>query len=157
MNLSERIRSIESTVTSRLAWAPPLMARFVVGWVFLWAGWGKLNNLPAVIGYFDSLGIPLANVQAPFVSGLEFVGGAMLLAGIAVRYISFPLIGTMVVAILTAKRAEVGGLSDLFSLSEFLYIVLLAYLIVAGAGAVALPRVFGFRPTTEEARHATAH
>ncbi len=27
------------------SWFPPLFARIVVGWVFMWSGWTKLNNL----------------------------------------------------------------------------------------------------------------
>ena len=31
------------------AWLGPLVARVTVGWVFMWSGWGKLNNLPQII------------------------------------------------------------------------------------------------------------
>ena len=27
-------------------WLPPLVARIVVGWIFLWSGWGKFMVLP---------------------------------------------------------------------------------------------------------------
>ena len=39
-------------------WAPPLVARIVVGWVFLWSGWGKLNALPQITENFRSWNIP---------------------------------------------------------------------------------------------------
>jgi putative oxidoreductase len=39
-------------VAKHLGSLAPLFARIVVGWVFLWSGWGKLNNLPAMIENF---------------------------------------------------------------------------------------------------------
>jgi putative oxidoreductase len=35
-----------------LSWLPPLVARITVGWVFLWSGWGKLNDVPTVVENF---------------------------------------------------------------------------------------------------------
>ena len=35
-------------VAGHLTWLGPLFARIVVGWVFLWSGWGKLHNLAQV-------------------------------------------------------------------------------------------------------------
>ena len=45
-------------VTARFAWLGPLLARITVGWVFLWAGWGKLGALPLVIENFRGWGVP---------------------------------------------------------------------------------------------------
>ncbi len=45
-------------------WLPPLFARIVVGWVFMWSGWTKLDNLyptpdfPGMISRFAEWGIP---------------------------------------------------------------------------------------------------
>ena len=63
----------------------PLFARNVTGWVFLWSGWGKLQNLPAMIQNFTDWGIPLPHILTPFVSGLEFVGGILLIIGLFTR------------------------------------------------------------------------
>ena len=52
-----------------------------MGWVFLWSGWGKLNDLPTVTENFVGWGIPAAHLLAPFVSGVEFFGGLFLLLG----------------------------------------------------------------------------
>jgi putative oxidoreductase len=41
-------------IAQHLGSLAPLFARIVVGWVFLWSGWGKLNNLPAMIENFAS-------------------------------------------------------------------------------------------------------
>ena len=45
-------------VAQHLGSLAPLFARIVVGWVFLWSGWGKLNNLPAMIENFASWAYP---------------------------------------------------------------------------------------------------
>jgi putative oxidoreductase len=45
-------------IASYFTWLPPLVARIVVGWVFLWSGWGKLNALPQITENFRSWNIP---------------------------------------------------------------------------------------------------
>lgn len=112
----------------------PLFARLAIGWVFLWAGYGKLGNLTHVIGYFESLGIPFASVQAPFVAVLELLGGLALILGVATRVFSFLLASTMVVALLTAHISEINVFSDLFKIFEFVYILVFLFLIFKGAG-----------------------
>ena len=115
-----------------------LLARVSVGWVFVESGWGKLHNLPKVIEYFQSLGVPAAGFQAPMVAMTELVGGACLLLGLAARLTSIPLTATMVVAILTAKRAEINGLSDLFGMEEYLFILIFLWVIFSGPGRVSI-------------------
>lgn len=120
----------------RIEWAAPLLARFTVGVVFVESGWGKLHHLDKVIGFFQSLGIPAAEYQAPFVAGVELVAGALILIGLATRLAAIPLIGTMIVAIITAKKDDISGWTDIFGFSEFLYIVLLIWILLSGPGKV---------------------
>jgi len=56
-------------------------------------------------------------------------------------FASVPLIGIMLVAIRTAKWEDVSGLGSLFGLSEVLYIVLLIWLVIKGAGSLSMDRV----------------
>ena len=132
------IRGLVRAIADRLQWLPPTLARVTVGWIFLWSGWGKLHNLDSVIEFFGSLGIPHPELQAPFASATELVCGTLVLAGLFTRIASVPLIITMIVAIVTAQRENVGGLGDLFGLVEWLYIVLLITLGVTGAGPLSL-------------------
>lgn len=137
----ERLRSIHGwiiAIARRLTWLPPLAARVTVGAVFVSTGWGKLHNLDRVIEFFQSLGIPAAEYQAPFVAATEFSCGLLLVAGLATRFAAVPLIVTMLVAISTALWPDLEGVIDLFGKEEFLFIVLLGWLAVAGAGAVSL-------------------
>lgn len=118
-----------------------LIARVSAGTIFVESGWGKLHNLEKVTDFFTQLGIPFANIQAPFVAGVELVAGAMVLVGLFARVASVPLIGTMVVAILTAKMSDVAGLSDLFMLSEFLLILVFLWIFTSGAGKFSLDQL----------------
>lgn len=136
MVLSARAFVLE--VAGGLAWLPPTVARLGIGWIFVQSGWGKLHNLPKVIEYFTSLGIPAPQLQAPFVAGVEFVGGLLVLAGLFTRVGSVPLAATMVVALLTAKRADIASAADLFGTAEFLYLLGLGYLAAFGAGPISL-------------------
>jgi len=118
----------------------PTMARFVVGYVFLLSGWGKLHDLDSVAGYFTELGIPAPGFQAVLASTSEFVCGALLLAGFATRLAVVPLIVTMIVAIRTALWADIDSLITLFGKAEFLYIALLIWLGTTGPGPLSIDR-----------------
>lgn len=116
----------------------PLLARASVGAIFFASGSGKLKNLDRVVEFFRSLGIPAPQLQAPFIAGLELLGGAALILGVFTRFFSFELACTMVVAIATARWAEVDGVVPLLSLNEFTYLALLLWLVLSGPGSFSL-------------------
>jgi len=126
------------TVAAHLAFLPPLLARVVVGAVFASTGWGKLHNLEQVTGFFRDLGIPSPELLTPFVAGTELVCGTLILVGLAARLAAVPLIVTMLVAIRTAVWPDASGVLDLFGKVEALYVVLFAWIAVAGPGPVSL-------------------
>jgi putative oxidoreductase len=126
-------------VASHLQWLPPLFARIVVGWVFLWSGWGKLHDLPAVTQNFIGWGIPFPHLLTPFVSGVEFFGGLFLLVGFMTRISAGALGVTMIVAIMSAKWPEVqGSLENLLGFDETEYLALFLWLAIAGAGRLSV-------------------
>jgi putative oxidoreductase len=125
-------------VAGHIEWLAPLFARIVVGWVFLWSGWGKLQNLPAITENFVGWGIPAPHVLAPFVSGVEFFGGILLLLGLMTRISAGALGVTMIVAIVSAKWDQVDSLETLLGFDETEYLALFLWLAIAGAGAVSL-------------------
>lgn len=136
--LLQRLLDLVESIQTHLAWLPSAAARATVGWVFLWSGWGKLHNLDGVVRFFESLGIPAPELQAPLVAATEFLCGALLLSGLATRLAAVPLIVVMTVAISTALRDRIDSASDLFGLAEFCYIVLMVGLVVFGAGPLSL-------------------
>ena len=125
-------------VTGHLTWLPPLAIRIVVGWVFLWTGWQKLHFLPRMIENFREWGIPAPEILTPFASGLEFVGGVLLLVGLLTRVVSIPMMIIMLVAIASAKWGDVDSLQTLLGFEEISYFVMFGYLAVAGPGPVSL-------------------
>ena len=125
-------------VASHLQWLAPLFARIVVGWVFLLSGWGKLHNLPRVTENFIGWGIPFPHVLTPFVSGVEFFGGLFLLLGLLTRISAGALGITMIVAIASAKWADVDSLETLLGFDETEYLALFLWLAIAGAGRVSV-------------------
>jgi len=137
--------SLADSVASRLRWLPPSLARLTLGWVFVMSGWGKLHGLPDVIDYFRSLGIPAPQFQAPFASSAEFVCGLLILLGLGSRFAPIPLIIVMLVAIITARRKDLGSIDDLFGFIEYLYIVLLLYVFVEGPGPFSIDALIARR------------
>jgi putative oxidoreductase len=142
-------------VAGYLQWLAPLFARITVGYVFLLSGWGKLHNLPQITENFISWGIPFPHLLTPFVSGVEFFGGLFLLLGLLTRISAGALGVTMIVAIRSAKWAEVDSLETLLGFDEFEYLALFLWLAIAGAGTVSLDhwleRRFGSAKTTSQA------
>ncbi|MFI4978743.1 MAG: DoxX family protein [Nevskiales bacterium] len=116
----------------------PLLARIVTGWVFLWSGWGKLNNLPQITENFISWGIPFPHILTPFTSGVEFFGGIFLLLGLFTRISAGALAVTMLVAIKAAKWDDVDSLETLLGFDESEYFALFTWLAIAGAGKLSL-------------------
>ena len=134
-------RAFVLKTANALSWVPQTAARLALGWIFVQSGWGKLHNLENVIGYFDTLGIPAPHLQAPFVAGVEFVGGLLILGGLFTRFVSVPLAITMVVALLTAKREDIAAAGDLYGAVEFLYLLGFGYLAAFGAGLLSLDEI----------------
>jgi putative oxidoreductase len=138
----DAVRTRALAVLDRFSWVGPLAVRLSLGAVFLGTGWGKLHNLGQVTSFFTELGIPFPAVQAPMVSAIELVGGTLILVGLFTRFAALPLMGTMIVAILTAKRPEIDGIRSLLAFEEFTYFAGFLWLAVAGAGKASLDWLF---------------
>jgi putative oxidoreductase len=129
-------------------------------------GWGKLHNLAKVTEFFTSLGIPLPGLNAPFIVGLEFLGGILIMLGLGSRLVALLLTCDMAVAFATADR---GALFSIFSDPDKFYAAapytfLVAFLIVLifGPGRVSLDALLdlvgrtsrsvrmGLRPTNSD-------
>jgi putative oxidoreductase len=142
MNLRERVNVIGEVVfartraTTRLEWLPLLLLRLCLAAVFIPSGWGKLHDLQKVTDFFTELGIPWPHLNAVVVAFSEFVCGGLLLLGAFSRLAAIPLIVSMTIAILTARRGDVHGVADLFALDELIYMALAIAILVLGAGAV---------------------
>jgi putative oxidoreductase len=122
----------------KLDFVAPLVARITLGVLFVGTGWGKLHSLDKLTEFFIELGIPAPGLHAPLVACTEFFCGGLLLLGLGSRLAALPLLVTMLVAIVTAQRAEIHGLGDLFGLVEWTYSALLLWVALAGPGRLSL-------------------
>ena len=103
-----RFAAVASTLRS-----PMLLAvRLYWGFQFAQTGWGKLHNIERISGFFASLNIPFPGFNTHFISGLEFIGGILLMLGLGSRIIGFLLAGNMLVAYWTADHE---ALTKIFS------------------------------------------
>ena len=119
-----------------------LFVRLYWGWQFCQTGWGKLHNLPHVVEFFTSLGIPAPALNAYFVSGLEFVGGILLALGLGGRLIALPLTVDMIVAYITADRAALLSFfskpEDFYAAAPFTFLMASLIILIFGSGRFSL-------------------
>jgi putative oxidoreductase len=115
-----------------------LVARLTVGVLFVSTGWGKVHNLAKVTDFFGELGIPMPSFNAVLASYTELVCGFLLVIGLATRLAAVPLVVTMAVAILTAKKSELHSLPDLFGFVEWTYLAILLVIFALGPGKLAI-------------------
>lgn len=81
-----------------------LLIRLMTGAVFLSEGIQKFLFPDALgVGRFLKIGIPYPEYLAPFVGGVEIVGGILILIGLFTRVASFLLFINICVAIVTTK------------------------------------------------------
>ncbi|HEX6494831.1 MAG TPA: DoxX family protein [Acidobacteriaceae bacterium] len=97
-SLHAQFRRAASSLQSPLL----LVVRLYWGWQFAQSGWGRLHHVPQATQFFASLHIPFPGANVVFVSSLEFVGGILLILGLASRIISLLLACDMLVAYITA-------------------------------------------------------
>jgi putative oxidoreductase len=115
-------------------WIPALLMRLFVGYFFMETGWGKIHNLDGFTMRFAQWGIPYPAFNAALSAYTEFLGGALTILGLGMRFVSIPMIINMIVAILTVKLKDVSGLDDFAELDEPLYALSFVWLFFSGAG-----------------------
>jgi putative oxidoreductase len=115
-----------------------LAVRLYWGWQFTQSGWGKLHSLDRVTGFFASLNIPFPHANAILVSNLEFLGGILLILGLASRLTGLVLTGNMLVAYITADREALGSfLSDpgkFYAADPYTFLFASIIVLIFGAG-----------------------
>lgn len=132
-------------VLKDLDWLAPLAGRLAVGPLFAAAGWGKVHDLERVTAFFEALHIPLPAFHAVLVGYSELVCGAALFVGLCTRLATLPLMVSMVVAMLTARAADVSDVLDLVRLEEFTYLMVLAMLFVLGPARISVDHLLSRR------------
>jgi putative oxidoreductase len=134
--LEVRDRAVE--LLAKLKGVALLLGRLSVGLLFMSTGWGKVHSIAKVTEFFTSLHIPAPGLNAVVVGYSELLCGTALVIGLFTRLATIPLIVSMIVAILTAKRGDIHGFFDLIGFEETTYLLVLVMIAILGPGSIAV-------------------
>jgi putative oxidoreductase len=100
----ERLLQLQALLdrTRRADFLAPLALRLYLVPVFLMAGYSKFSHFDSTVDWFGNpdwgLGLPLPGLMAFLATSAELGGAILLLLGLGVRWVSIPLMVTMLVA-----------------------------------------------------------
>ena len=104
LTLFSRLQGAQEATLSLVVLGPLLLRLYLVP-IFWMAGTHKLADMPATIAWFGNpdwgLGLPFPELLAWLAALTEAGGAILLLFGLAVRWVSIPLMVTMLVAIIS--------------------------------------------------------
>jgi putative oxidoreductase len=116
-----------------------LALRLLYGGQYILTGHGKLVHLDRTTQFFASLHLPAPGFQAVLVGCNEFFGGILLVLGLGTRIATVPLTISMIVAYLTAERAEAFlSLDNFTSAAPFQFLLACLLLMSFGPGRVSV-------------------
>ena len=104
-NLMIRMNGLVDGLAEKTAFIPSLLLRLYLAPVFWIAGTNKLGNFDSTAEWFGNpdwgLGLPMPWLMALLATATEVIGAILLLLGLGTRYVSIPLMITMLVAAFT--------------------------------------------------------
>lgn len=116
----------------------PVIARVLVGGMFVMAGIQKFMDLSATSGYISSVGLPAPMVLAVLVAALELIAGAALVIGMRVKLAAAAL---AVFVVLANILFHTGWSDNQMQMTLFIknlgIIAALLYMMTFGAGRYA--------------------
>ena len=113
-----------------------LIARALLAYIFIVAGWGKLTAYSATVGYMESMGVPGA--MLPLTILVELGGGLALLLGFQARFAAF---GLGVFSLVTAFLFHGGAEDGINFMKNFAMAGGLFFLMLHGAGKFSVDHV----------------
>jgi putative oxidoreductase len=142
MRLAEKLYRLLIACASSLQSPFLLAVRLYWGWQMMQTGWGKLHSLAKVTEFFTSLGIPLPGLNAPFIAGLEFVGGILIMLGLGSRLLALLLTCDMIVAFITADREALFAIfsspDKFYAAAPYTFLVAFLIVLIFGPGKLSL-------------------
>jgi putative oxidoreductase len=81
-----------------------LLARILLGWIFLRSGFGKVTDVGAFTASLARRGLPMPEVLGPLGAAVEFFGGIALIIGFKIRYSALLMVAFIVIATLIGHR-----------------------------------------------------
>ena len=105
INLLNRLQELFDNLIKAIGFISPLLLRLYLVPIFWIAGSKKISSIDSTIEWFGNpdwgLGLPFPTLLAWSASLTEAGGAMLLLFGLGTRWVSIPLMGTMVVAAAT--------------------------------------------------------
>jgi putative oxidoreductase len=125
-------------------WLMLLIVRLYFGYFWAETGWAKLHNLDGATERFINWGIPFPHFNAVLSAGAEFLGGVLIMLGLLTRLACLPMIFNMLVALALVVAKQWTTTDEFFESDEVLYILVFAWLAIAGPGRASLDQwLFG--------------
>jgi putative oxidoreductase len=119
-----------------------LCIRLYWGWAFVGAGLGKLRNIERPIEYFTKLNIPMPEISAYMVGGIEFLGGALLMVGLlsrpAAALLSCVMLGAYYFSDFEALTSIFSKSDDFIGATPFSFLFASLVVLFFGPGRVSL-------------------
>ena len=113
-----------------------LISRFLLAYIFIVAGWGKITAYSATVGYMEAMGVP--GILLPLTILVEFGGGLALLFGFQARFAAF---GLGIFSIITAFLFHGTEADAIHFMKNFAIAGGLFFLMLNGAGKLSLDSV----------------
>jgi len=135
------MKNLYLNVTQRLANLqdiPLLLIRLILAVGFYGPVMMKLNDINAIADWFVSMDMPAPKLNAYLATYTELLGFIFLTVGFATRFITIPLIITMIVAIKTVHWTNGFNASDNGYEIPVYYIIMLITLFFSGPGRISL-------------------
>ncbi len=168
MTIAEKLSGTYDRCINALGYlqTPLLLAiRMYWGWQFYQTGLGKLQNIPKVVEFFTSLGIPFPTLNAYVVGTSECIGGILLFIGLGSRIVSLVLFTDMTVAFLTGDRDALKMIfadpAKFYQSDTFTFWLASALILIFGPGQIALDTLLARwrnkrQPTANDGRWASS-
>ena len=115
-----------------------LLARLTIAYGFFEPAINKWKSIEDTAAWFASMGIPFPTLNVYMVATFESLGVVLLALGLFTRLISLPLMGTMVVAIITVHFANGFSSGDNGFEIPLYYLLFLGIFASFGAGKLSL-------------------
>ena len=113
-----------------------IISRFLLAYIFIVAGWGKITAYSATVGYMEAMGVP--GILLPLTILVEFGGGLALLFGFQARFAAF---GLGIFSIITAFLFHGTEADAIHFMKNFAIAGGLFFLMLNGAGKLSLDSV----------------
>ena len=119
-----------------------LFARLSIGYGFYNPAMNKWQDMPAIIKWFDSLGIFLPTISAYLAASVESIGVILLVLGLFTRIISIPLMFVMFIAITFVHLENGFSIADQGFEIPLYYFIFLMIFLSQGSGRFSLDHLF---------------